>query len=266
MPGRPKVRLVAALVAVVPPATVVAVGAIGCGAQSASHRQSAATLRVKQIGGARSCSDVAAQARLDTFVLVAKRIYGQEHAPVVGRVVAKKLSQNAALLRAVKAGDLARVRSEARRPVITHEVRVRIVRGSRVLMDAGLPFVVQAAVGELRGPSGSNLGRVEVSIQDVIGFVKLVRRETDTEVLVRGQRGRVATSLPGAAHVQVPASGKVTVGGRTYLARSFKEVDFVGKPLSVWILDPGRVEPLGPVCRPHRRSLSSQRRRRASRS
>ena len=244
MSGRPKVRLVAALVAVLLAATAVAVGAIGCGAQSAAHRQSAATVRVKQTGRSRSCSDVAAQARLDTFVVVAKRIYGQEHAPVVGRVVARKLSQNAALLRAVESGDLARVRSEARGPVITHEVRVRIVRGSHVLMDAGLPFVVQAAVGELLGPSGTNLARVEVSIQDVTGFVKLVHRETGTEVLVRGQRGRLATSLPAAAHVQLPVSGKVTVRGRTYLARSFKEVDFVGKPLTVWILDPGRVDSL----------------------
>jgi hypothetical protein len=244
MPGRSKGRLVAALVAVVLAATAVAVSAIGCGAQSASHKQSVAVPRVKQSGGSRSCSDVAAKARLDTFVVVAKRIYGQEHAPVVGRVVAKKLSQNAALVRALEAGDRAMIRSEARRPVITHEVRVRIVRGSRVLLDIGLPFVVQAAEGVLLGPSGADLGHVQVSIQDVIGFVKLVRRETGTEVVVRGQRGRVAASLSGAAHIPLPASGKVTVGGRTYLARSFEEVDFVGKPLTVWILDPGRVDSL----------------------
>src|SRR6185312_1218738 len=109
-----------------------------------------------------------------------------------------------ALLRALAVGDRTAIRAEARKPVITHEVRVRLVRGSQVLMDAGLPFVVQAAQAELRGPTGKNLARVEVSIQDVIGFVKLVRRETGAQVVVRGQNGRVATLLPAAAKAKLP--------------------------------------------------------------
>jgi hypothetical protein len=196
------------------------------------HSKNTDTLRSN-----RACTAVAAQARVDAFAAVAKRVYAQEHAAVIGRAVVKHLSQNAALLRAIRAGDLAKVRSEARRPVITHEVRVRITRGSHVLMDAGLPFVVQGARGELRGPNGAVLGRVEVSIQDVIGFVKLVGRETGTKVVVRGRRGIVQTLFPAAAHARLPGSGKVRIGGRGYLVRSFHEVDFIGNPLTVWVLD-----------------------------
>jgi hypothetical protein len=180
---------------------------------------------------------VAAQARADAFAEVARRIYDHEHAPVVARSTVKHLAQNLALLRALRTGNRAAIRAQARRPVIPHEVRVRIVRGSRVLMDAGLPFVVQAAQGELLAPDGADLGRVQVSIQDVIGYVKLVHRQTGTEVVVRGQAGRVATSLPAATRARLPVSGTVRLAGRPYIVRSFKVGDFVGKPLTVWVLD-----------------------------
>jgi len=104
-------------------------------------------------------------------------------------------------------------------------------------MDAGLPFVVQGSQGALRGPGGASLARVDVSIQDVIGFVKLVDRETGTKVVVRGRRGIVQTLFPAAAHTRLPASGNVTIHGHGYLVRSFHEVDFNGNPMTVWILD-----------------------------
>jgi hypothetical protein len=77
-----------------------------------------------------------------------------------------------------------------------------------------------------------------VSVQDLIGFVKLVDRETGTRLVVRGQNGSVETMFPAAAHARLPATGKVTVHGRAYLVRRFEEADFVGKPLTVWMLDP----------------------------
>jgi hypothetical protein len=180
---------------------------------------------------------VAAQARADAFAEIARRIYDHEHAPVVGRSVVKHLGEDATLIRALRTGDRRLIRAHARRTVIPHEVRVRIVRGSRVLTDVGLPFVVQGAQADLRAPDGALLGRVAVSIQDVIGFVKLVSRQTGTEVVVRGQ-GRVATSLAAAAHARLRSSGRMRLAGRTYIVRSFKEADFIGKPLTIWVLDP----------------------------
>jgi hypothetical protein len=185
----------------------------------------------------RAGTGVAAQARADAFAEIARRIYDHEHAPVVGRSVVKHLGADPALIRALRTGDRPLIRARARRTVIPHEVRVRIVRGSRVLTDVGLPFVVQGAQADLRAPDGALLGRVAVSIQDVIGFVKLVSRQTGTEVVVRGQ-GRLATSLSGAAHARLPRSGRVRLAGRTYIVRSFREADFIGKPLTIWVLDP----------------------------
>jgi hypothetical protein len=193
-------------------------------------------------GTRQTCScGVAAQARLGAFVEVAKRIYAQEHAPVIGRVVARKLDQNAALVRALETGDRRKIRSEARKAVFAHEVRVRVTNGAHVLMDAGLPFVVQGSQGELRSSTGVHLGRVDVSIQDLIGFVKLVDRETGMKVVVRGRRGILQTLFPAAARAHLPKSGNVTIRGRGYLVKSFSEVDFNRNPFTVWILEPAQL-------------------------
>ena len=210
--------------------TIVAVVAIAVAGHLDHDRSQAATV-------VRSGAGVAAQARADAFAEIARRIYDHEHAPVVGRSAVKHLGADPILVRAMQSGDRALIRAHARRTVIPHEVRVRVMRGSQILTDVGLPFVVQGAQAELRAPDGSVLGQIDVSIQDVIGFVKLVRRQTGTEVVVRGE-GRVASSLAAAAHVPLPSSGRVRLAGQSYIVRSFKEADFIGKPLTVWVLDP----------------------------
>src|SRR5882724_248985 len=113
----PSIRLAVVLVGVVATTGAVISTRSGDG-QSGPRRSGSAPLHTKSSG-------VAAQARVDAFALVAKRIYAHEHAAVVGRSVVKHLSQNAALLRALRSGDLPKIRSEARQAVIPHEVRVR---------------------------------------------------------------------------------------------------------------------------------------------
>jgi hypothetical protein len=178
------------------------------------------------------------QVRVDTLAQVAKRIYAHEHARVVAAKTIKHLRTEPALIRALESGNRRRIRAEARKPVLGHEVRIRVVRGSRVLMDAGLPNVVQAAQAELRAPDGTDLGLVQVSIQDLIGFVKLVDRETGTRMVVRDRNGHTETAFKAAANRSLPPSGKVEIRGSTYWLRGFQEGDFVGRPLQVWMLDP----------------------------
>src|SRR2546428_752741 len=59
-----------------------------------------------------------------------------------------------------------------------HVVRLAVVRRGRTLVDVGGAFVVAPARRELRAASGADLGRLEASMQDVIGYVKLVHRLT----------------------------------------------------------------------------------------
>jgi hypothetical protein len=79
---------------------------------------------------------------------------------------------------------------------------------------------------------------LEASMQDVVGYAKLVHRLTGAEVVVRGIPGHVESSLPAAAHVALPAAGEVTVAGRAYMVRSFDEAGYAGERLAVWILSP----------------------------
>ena len=77
---------------------------------------------------------------------------------------------------------------------------------------------------------------IEASMQDVIGFVKLVHRLTGVQVVVRGAPGHAESSLPGATGTALPASGNATIAGQPYVVRSFREVGFGGEALQVWIL------------------------------
>jgi hypothetical protein len=118
--------------------------------------------------------------------------------------------------------------------------RISVIRGSRVLVNATVNsdgvFVVAPGTRILRS-HGRLLGTLLVSIQDVTGFVKLVHDLTGAEVLVLGASGHVRTSLGAAARVRLPVSGQVTIAGRRYFVRSFREIGWGNEPLTVWILE-----------------------------
>jgi hypothetical protein len=78
---------------------------------------------------------------------------------------------------------------------------------------------------------------MEVSIQDVIGFIKLVHKYDGGDVVVRRSRGQARTSLatmPGA----LPRSGCTSIAGRRYAVDAFGERGFAGERLTVWVLAP----------------------------
>jgi hypothetical protein len=177
----------------------------------------------------------------DTLAQVAQRIYQQEVSGTVARAAARRVARDPALDRALADGNAKALRAEALRQLFApgkHVVRLRVLRGRRVLTDVGGRFVVGEAAAELRAPDGRDLGRIEVSLQDVLGFRKLVNRLTGADVVIRGSAGHVETSLPAAATASLPASGTVTLQGRSYAVREFSEHGFGGEPLRVWLLVP----------------------------
>jgi hypothetical protein len=114
---------------------------------------------------------------------------------------------------------------------------MRIVQGSRVVVETGVPFVVAPVQMTLRGAGGRALGTLQVSIQDEIGFVRLIHRHHPVDVVVRGQgAGHVRSSLPAAAQVKLPSTGSVTIAGRRYQVSSFRETAWGNEPVTVSIL------------------------------
>jgi hypothetical protein len=188
---------------------------------------------VEQAEGQDPTPSAPAAVRADTLVGVARRIYHQEAGGAVGHAAVKRIARDRALLAALGSDNPAALRAAALRQLFNpgkHVVRLSVVRGGRTLTNVGGAFVVAPATLRLRGDI------LEASMQDVIGYVKLVHRLTGAQVVVRGAPGHVESSLAAAAHTALPAAGSATLAGRVYTVRSFREPGFAGEPLEVWIL------------------------------
>jgi hypothetical protein len=175
----------------------------------------------------------AAGVRADTLVGVARRIYRQEADGAVGHTAVKRIARDPALLAALRSDRPAALRAAALRQLFNpgkHVVRLSVVRGARTLTDVGGRFVVAPAHLELGGDV------LEASMQDVVGYVKLMHRLTGAEVVVRGAPGHVESSLAAAAQAPLPASGDATIAGHAYVVRSFREPGYDGESLAVWVL------------------------------
>jgi hypothetical protein len=182
---------------------------------------------------------------IDGIVVGAKEIYNNE---TKGRKLHYELGRIAGdgiLLDALRRGDFAGAQAEAQAQLASainhtaHVTRIAVARGSRVVVDAiensdGV-YVVAPGSYVLRR-NGRVLGTLLVSIQDVKGYVKLVHNVTSADCVVRGWHGHVRTSLGAALLVRLPMSGHVTIAGRGYLVRSFREIGWGNEPLTVWIL------------------------------
>jgi hypothetical protein len=183
------------------------------------------------------CSSVSAPARLASDVSHAEGRFNLEVAGAAAHAQLTRIAQDGTLLSALRAGRFAAALTEADRQLTQHVVRIRVSRGSRLLVDANpSSFSVAGPALELRQHDGSALGQLRITIQDVLGFVKLVHKFTHAELLVRGRRGAVVTSLPALSQISLPASGCVTAGGKSYLIRSFGQRSFTGDPVTVWVL------------------------------
>ena len=207
------------------PLTVLAVAAAalpGCAAEQAADQDPPAM--------------AVAGVRADTLGGVARRIYRQETDGAVGHAAVRRIARDPALLSALRSGNATALRAAALRQLFNpgkHVVRLSVMRGGHTLTDVGGRFVVSPAHMRVQGDV------IEASMQDIIGYVKLVHRLTGADVVVRGAPGHVESSLPGAAAAALPASGNATIAGQAYVVRSFPEVGFGGEPLDVWVLSQG---------------------------
>jgi len=182
--------------------------------------------------------------RIDRLARAARQRYSIEVHGGVAFGTLHRIGRDPTLLRTLRSGDRQATRAYVQRQFAAvwyhlHASRVRILTGSRVIADAGVPFVVAPAHMTLRS-AGHPLGTLEVSIQDEIGYVRYMHRNYHVDVVVRGRgAAHVRTSLPAAAHVTLPSRGPVTIGGQRYLVRSFHETALGGEPVTVSILVKG---------------------------
>jgi hypothetical protein len=192
--------------------------------------------------GAAPAQTTVAQAAGTSLITAYRARYTSETSGTVAHATLSRLAHDPGLLAAVRSGSNARIRSyvDSRfRPVWYHwhVSRMRITRGSTTVIEAGVPFVVNGPTTTLHDARGHAIAQLQISIQDVIGFVRLNTRHGDVDTVVRGHGSAdVRTSLPAALKVKLPSSGAVTIAGHRYQVGSFHETGWRGEPLQIWIL------------------------------
>jgi hypothetical protein len=242
VPGKPA-ALIVPLASLLSALAVAACGAGGSSAAGAARPSRPAD------GGTRASAALSGSSRstggsLAGAIASAKHIYGNETNG--GRVHADLglIASDRALLSNLGHGRLAAAQAEAHhlmtsRP-IAHITRVSVMRGKRSLVNAvwnsNGSFVV-APLTRALSLHGHPIGTLLVSVQDIVGYVKLIHKYTGADAVVRGASGQARASFPAAATARLPASGHVTIARRHYVVGSFQVVGWEREPLTVWILE-----------------------------
>ncbi|UGS36123.1 hypothetical protein [Capillimicrobium parvum] len=206
----------------------------GCGSQQAAPTQTSAAAAPQPA----TQTTVSAP---DAMTRTAMRRYGIESHGASAQIHLRTVVHDPQLLHALRTGDVASLRAAVRRLQATphaHISRLRVVRRSRVLADAGVPFVLAPLQKTIRDAHGRPLATVQISMQDEIGFVRYMHRVYGANVILRGRgRSHLRTSMYSAAFVRLPASGTATIAGHPYRVHSFHESALGGEPVTVWILE-----------------------------
>jgi hypothetical protein len=204
----------------------------GCGGLSSPQAS-----RHAVVADAQGCPTLIAASRASRALAAAERRYLTEAHGAAIHADLRRIASDPVLLDSLSAGNLGSALAEANRQLVRHVVQIRVLRGSRLLVDANpTSWDVGGSGVELHAPNGRSLGRLEITVQDVIGLVKLIHKLNAAEVVVRGASGRVRVSLPATEALTLPLSGCTQVGTHSYVVSSFHEKSFTGEPLTVWVL------------------------------
>jgi hypothetical protein len=192
-------------------------------------------------GGACAAATAATIEAIDAHV--AQRIYNGER---TGHEVSEDISRIAGfeeLASAVAAGNRAAVYATVHTIVYTphwHIVRLRVTQGGRVLADVGGPYIIAPVTGTLRH-GGRTVGSFAMSVQDDIGYIKLVTRFVGVPIDLYGAPHPSRSFLLGTLQPAppLPSDGAtVKVGGASYLTHVAEAAAFPTGKLHVALFVP----------------------------
>jgi hypothetical protein len=230
---------------------LIAAGLAACGASARSiggstgrYPSSAATTAASasSTGGSSGppCGAAAAEVLARAAGSVAVRVYAGELSGSETKSDQRQVEGFTPLLSALSGGQRAAVNEAVTSLVFshTHVVRLRVTRGSTVLADVGGPFILAPVGGTLRF-HGQTVGHYVLSVQDDLGYVKLVSRFVGAPLLMRsGSHGVPVEGLLTPGPASIPAHGPVRYRNVTYEAFSFNASSFPSGPLRISLLLP----------------------------
>jgi hypothetical protein len=167
--------------------------------------------------GAEACGSASAAAISAVDVAAAGHIYTGELNGAETRADIGHVTGSQALLGAMAASNPAAVQAAVHGLVYAphwHIVRLRVLKAGRVLADVGGPYIIAPVTGTLRW-HGRTVGSYVMSVQDDVGFVKLVSRFIGVPIdIYRNGSFLMGTLTPAPSTVSPGA--QVTVAGSTY--------------------------------------------------
>lgn len=182
---------------------------------------------------------------LSSALATARHIYANEMNGARVHADLRMVATDGALLADLRRGALAAAQARAYHDMVgkpmAHITRISVVRGHGALINAvwndNGSFVV-APLTERLDANGDNLGTLLVSVQDIIGYIKLIHAYTGAQAVVRGTSGQARASMPAALARPLPSAGEVTIAGARYRVGSFHLVGWgsESEPLTVWVL------------------------------
>jgi hypothetical protein len=170
-----------------------------------------------------------------TLAQVADAIYAGEGGPRAQTQV-RRVQQDAAFGRAVARGDPVATRTAIDNLLTEHIVRLRVSTAGQLLADVGGPYVLAPVRATLRR-GGSRIADFVLSIQDDEGYLRLLRRLANIDVLMYMGPRLVKNSL-GPSPGSVPAGGLFRYRGRTFNVFTVHARSFPAGPLEIRALIP----------------------------
>jgi hypothetical protein len=186
------------------------------------------------------CGSAGAETLARTVGTVAIRIYTNELSSSEVFSDKRQVEGFSPLLSALQSGNRAAVKEAVTSLVFshTHVVRLRVSRGGEVLADVGGPEILAPVSGGLRR-GGKTVGHYVLSVQDDLGYVKLVSRFTGVPVVLRaGSHTLPVAGTLSPAPARIPTHGPVGYRNTTYQAFSFNGQAFPTGALRISLLIP----------------------------
>ncbi|MGH2912093.1 MAG: hypothetical protein ACRDJ3_06415 [Solirubrobacteraceae bacterium] len=170
------------------------------------------------------CGAAGARTVASVYERVARRIYeGEIHSREVMADIAH-ITGSRELLSALASSDAQAVHKAVYSIVYAphwHIVRLRVTHNGHVLADVGGPDILAPVSGSLTA-NGKRLGTYTMSVQDDVGYVKLVSRFVGVPIDLYGPprpRGEFLLGTLKPAPFAMADGTTVKVGGRAYLVR-----------------------------------------------
>jgi hypothetical protein len=216
-------------------------GTSGTAARSSAHTPATIAPSTQAPGIARTpCGPAAAEVLARAAGSVATRIYAGELSGSETLNDKSQVEHFTPLLAAMASGERAAVKAAVNSLVFshTHVVRLRVTRGGVVLADVGGPYILAPVSGTLRF-HGRSVGLYVLSVQDDLGYVKLVTRFIGAPLVLRtGSRTVPVEGVLAPGPASIPDHGPVSYRNAAYEAFSFNASAFPSGPLRISLLLP----------------------------